>query len=353
MDKDHNIIVDASGNGNVPTIQQALDLAPQDDSPYTIFIKPGNYREKLRVTRSNTHFIGSGKSKTQISYTSANGLLAKDGKIWATYNSYVVNADAKHVTFQDLTIENSFDFLANQRKLDSDTSKITATQAVALLVGENGDQIECKNCTLKSFQDTLYVSAGRSYFESVDIWGTVDFIFGGGTALFNQCQLVCRWRDDVEDNSPWGYVSAPSTLLDQEFGLVFYQCDIQQENIQVPQGSYKLGRPWHPTTQFDDGSYANPFAVGHCAYIECICEKHINGWDKMHGKDKNGQPIWFYAEDSRFFIDQSKHSDRSQSSPSEFDMTLEQKESYTLMRIFNGWQPGLLTVFIDKTQHNL
>ncbi|MFV0449954.1 MAG: pectinesterase family protein [Vibrio sp.] len=340
MNSEHNIIVDSSGHGDVRTIQQALDLAPSNDTPFTILIKPGRYEEKLHITRPNTHLIGSSKSNTIIHYTSANGLLAKDGKIWATYNSYVVNADASNITFQSLTIENSFDFIGNQRKANSDPSRISATQAVAMLVGHKGDQVQCRDCTLKSFQDTLYVSAGRSYFESTDIWGTVDFIFGGGTAVFNQCELICRWREDTTGNEPLGFVSAPSTLIEQEYGLIFYRCELNKENDKVPENSYRLGRPWHPTTEFSDGAYANPNAIGHCAYIDCNFASHINGWDKMHGKAKDGTQMWFYAEDSRFHT--FNNSQSALNKPDRFQMSTEKAAAYTLENIFNGWQPNLL-----------
>lgn len=341
MNSEHDIIVDSSGHGDVTTIQQALNLAPNSDTPFTIFIKPGRYEEKLHITRPNIHLIGTSKSSTIISYTDANGLLAKDGKIWATYNSYVVNADATDITFQSLTIENTFDFIGNQRKDSTDSSKISATQAVALLVGHKGDKVQCRDCTLKSYQDTLYVSSGRSYFESTDIWGTVDFIFGGGTAVFNHCELICRWREDTVENEPLGYVSAPSTLTEQEYGLVFYRCNLMKENERVPNKSYRLGRPWHPTTEFTDGSYANPNAIGHCAYIECTLDNHIHGWDKMHGKSKEGSQIWFYAEDSRF------HTFKNQATsthvvPNDFEMNQDQFSTYTMKTIFPNWQPSLM-----------
>ncbi len=343
MNTNYHIIVDAQGQGDVATIQQALNLAPNDNSPFRILIRRGCYEEKLHITRPNTHLVGASKNNTVIRYTAANGLLASDGKIWATYNSYVVNADATDVTFQNLTIENSFDFMANQRKEPQDPSKVTATQAVALLIGQNGSQVQCKDCTLKSYQDTLYVSAGTSYFESVDIWGTVDFIFGGGTALFNHCRLVSRYREDVNDDSPWGYIAAPSTLIDQEYGLMFYRCQLVKENSYVPANSYKLGRPWHPTTQFDDGAYANPDAIGHCIYIECDVEDHISGWDKMHGKARNGQTQHFYAEDSRFYTFRNRYQSQVYLNHSHFELAALPSQLLELTTIFADWNPCLLS----------
>lgn len=341
MNIKHNIIVDAQGQGDVATIQQALNLAPNDNTPFTILIRSGLYEEKLHITRPNTHLIGSSKQSTIIRFTAANGLLANDGKIWATYNSYAVNADAQNITLQKLSIENSFDFIANQKKDSRDPSKITSTQAVALLVGEDGNQIQCKDCTLKSYQDTLYVSAGTSYFESVDIWGTVDFIFGGGTALFTHCELVSRYREDVTDDSPWGYVSAPSTLINQEYGLIFYRCKLIRENHQVQKDSYKLGRPWHPTTQFEDGTYANPDAIGHCVYIECDIDVHIDGWDKMHGKGKDGKTKHFYAEDSRFYTYQNRYHGQTYQNHLRFELETLPTNLLNLNQILSGWRPTL------------
>jgi len=342
MKNTYNIIVDINGKGDVTTIQQALDNAPNDDSAYYIYIRPGIYREKLHITRPNTHLIGHSSIGTIIANTSANGLLTKDGKIWGTYNSYTINIDTHNVTTQSLTIENTFDFLANQKKDSDDESKITATQAVALLIGKDASYFQCKDCVLKSYQDTLFVSTGLSYFESTEIWGTVDFIFGGGTAVFNHCHLVSRWRDDVKEDSPWGYISAPSTHIEQPFGLVFLHCKLIKENNEVAANSYKLGRPWHPTTQFENGSYADPQAIGHCAYIECDIGNHIDGWDKMHGKDKDGNTQWFYAEESRFHTYENQCGESSTTIDPRYEISAEKRKHYNLHNILQGWTPSLI-----------
>ncbi|MDT9694187.1 hypothetical protein Q5762_38830, partial [Streptomyces sp. P9(2023)] len=86
----------------------------------------------------------------------------------------------------------------------------------------------------------------------------------------------------------------------QSFGLVFKDCRLKKET-DVPAKSYALGRPWHPTTTFADGRYADPNAVGHAVFINCEMDDHIYGWDKMSGKDIDQQTIWFYPEDSRFW----------------------------------------------------
>lgn len=53
--------------------------------------------------------------------------------------------------------------------------------------------------------------------------------------------------------------------------------------------SYGLGRPWHPTTTFEDGRYADPNAIGQTVFLNTSMDDHIYGWDKMSGKDKQGE----------------------------------------------------------------
>ncbi|MEI8635094.1 pectinesterase family protein [Vibrio sp. PP-XX7] len=56
--------------------------------------------------------------------------------------------------------------------------------------------------------------------RSVEIMGTVDFIFGGGTAVIEQSEIIARDRDDVlDDDEPYGYLTAPCTPIRQPFGL--------------------------------------------------------------------------------------------------------------------------------------
>ena len=55
-------------------------------------------------------------------------------------------------------------------------------QALAMRI--SGDKAAFYNCQIKGFQDTLCSDHGRHLFKNCHIVGTVDFIFGSGTALF-------------------------------------------------------------------------------------------------------------------------------------------------------------------------
>ncbi|MFP9230284.1 pectinesterase PemA [Pectobacterium cacticida] len=334
---DYNALVSSNANGNAyKTIAEAIASAPADGSPFVIYIKNGVYHERLTITRPNIHLQGESRDGTIITATTAAGMLKPDGKKWGTYGSSTVNVSAPDFSARSLTISNDFDYPANQAKASDDPTRIKDSQAVALLVAEKSDRAWFHNVNLTSYQDTLYVKGGRSFFSQCRISGTVDFIFGNGTALFDHCDIVARNRTDVK-GQPLGYLTAPSTDITQKYGLVFTHSRVIKEEG-VPAKSYALGRPWHPTTTFEDGRYANPNAIGQAVFLNTFMDDHIYGWDKMSGKDKQGEKIWFYPQDSRFFEYKSsgpgaeKTDQRRQLSDAE-------AAEYTAENVLAGWVP--------------
>ncbi|OEF25207.1 pectinesterase family protein [Vibrio rumoiensis] len=284
-------------NGDFTSIQQAIDSLPDNDQHYQIIIHPGVYRERILLARDNVHLTGYEQSETIITANCCNQKIQPDGRISGTYGSRTVGVEAKHCSLSYLTIKNEFNFLENQAI--PERLRIQHTQSVALLIGNSADCVQCSHLILESYHDTLFVNGGKSYFHQCQILGAIDFIFGAGQAVFTQCDVVARNRSDIKNGQPYGYISAPSTHVSQLLGFVFLQCRLLKETG-VPESSYALGRPWHPTAEFYDGNYADPNAIGHCAFVDCLMADHIYGWDKMSGKDKNGNQAWFYPHDSRF-----------------------------------------------------
>ena len=47
-------------------------------------------------------------------------------------------------------------------------------------------------CALRGYQDTLYAHSMRQFYRNCVITGTVDFIFGDGTVVFQNCQILAR-----------------------------------------------------------------------------------------------------------------------------------------------------------------
>ena len=72
---------------------------------------------------------------------------------------------------------------------------------------------------ITGYQDTLFPNSGRSYFHKCEVWGHVDFIFGAGQVVFDDCDIVSRDRGSKTNN---GYVTAPSTKGEQSYRISLF-----------------------------------------------------------------------------------------------------------------------------------
>ena len=319
------------------SVQAALDAAPmQAAAPYKVFIQPGSYYEKIVIDKSNIQLIGAGMDITRLYFDAYSGQVSEPGKTWGTRGSGTVIVRATDVQFHELTIENTFDFVANDALENDDTQKIRHSQAVALHLDKGSDRVLVRDVKLLGYQDTLFVDAGRSWFDQNIIAGNVDFIFGAGNALFTDSEIITRIRG--RDSIPHAYVTAPSTQIADEFGLTFIRCKLTREPG-VPDNSTPLGRPWHPTTDFPDGRYADPNAIGKAVFIDTEMDAHIthDGWYWMGGTTRDGGKEPFMPEDARFFEYQSygagahKNNKRRQ-------LTATEAQGYTWGNLMGDWQ---------------
>ncbi|MFA9439796.1 pectinesterase family protein [Uliginosibacterium sp. sgz301328] len=235
-----------------------------------------------------------------------------------------------------LTIENSYDYPANlARELAGDACD-PHPQAVAFMTDAGADRTQLEDVRLIGYQDTLFLNAGRSNFRHVSVSGHIDFVFGAGVAVFESCDIVCRARDG---QTPTGWVAAPSTPRGQQYGMVFKECRLLREP-QVPDSSCALGRPWHPTTDFPDGRYADPDAIASAVFIDCWMDAHIvhEGWHAMHGTARDGSRVDFQPEDARFFEYRSSgpgartHARRRQLDPAT-------AAHFETPAVLSGWRP--------------
>lgn len=334
-----NAIVSATPQaGQYATIAQALSAAPTQGTPWRILIKDGHWQERLVIDRPVT-LIGQSQEGTIIEADTPAGALDGSGNKLGTSRTSTVEVQASGITMENLTIRNSFDFPANKSLPDGDPRKLKDTQAVALMIADNVDEARFRRVKLEGYQDTFYSKSGsRSYFTDCIVTGHVDFIFGSGIAVFERCDIIARNRTDI--SSPLGYITAPSTASSAKYGLIFINSKISRE-AGVPAKSFALGRPWHPTTQFGDGRYADPGAIGLAAFIDCDIDEHIYGWDKMSGKDKAGEKIWFYPQDSRFYEFSNRGPGAGQGGE-HYQLSAVDAAQYNLKTIFSGWQPALL-----------
>lgn len=221
------------------SIQEAINAVPYEESAQ-IIISEGIYKEKLFSEKKNLSIRGEGKVYI-YNAESAHEIVAPGIKR-GTFRSYTAFFGGEHVELSNLTIVNGAG------------SGDDVEQAVALYL--DADEALIKNVRLLSYQDTLFISPlpdtermpkgfygprylsarkrTRSVFQNCYIEGSVDFIFGGGDALFVDSEIV--------SNEP-GYVTAPSGKKDW-IGLVFYRSSFEAKG--KIEGDVYLMRPWRP-----------------------------------------------------------------------------------------------------------
>lgn len=227
QDWPNNLIVAQDGSGNFTTIQAAIN-AVRDLSQVQveIYVKPGNYQEKLVIPswKTKISLIGANRSTTIISNADYTGKLRPfpdpmGQTVFNTFTSYTVLVQGDDFRAFNLTIEN----VAGQ-----------VGQAVAIHV--EGDRSIFRDCNILGNQDTIYAATqnSRQYYANCYIEGTTDFIFGEATAVFDDC-VIKTLRNS--------YITAASTRPETKFGFVLRNCTI----ISGPDAtSVYLGRPWRP-----------------------------------------------------------------------------------------------------------
>jgi pectinesterase len=337
----HDAVVNAGHRGadgavtaGVPTyrtISAALKAAPASATTrHTILIRNGRYREKLTVDKPNIGFVGESRTGTVLTYDDAAGYPAPGGGTLGTRGSATLTITARGFRLRGMTVENAFNYAANAAKADTDTTKLSGSQGVAVLLEAASDQAIFTDCALHGNQDTLFTDAGRSWFSSCVISGNVDFIFGAGVAVFEGVDIISRDRGSRTNN---GYVSAPSTSLSSPFGLVFLRSRLLKESAAMAPASVTLGRPWHPG--------ADRQAVGSAVFIECYMDDHISsaGWSRISSRNAAGEQIWYEPVDARLFEYRS-HGPGSEPSDARRQLTSADAQYFTVAQVLRGWDPA-------------
>ncbi len=330
----------ATDSAHFTRIEAALAAAPAE-GPYRILVKAGRYYEKLNINRSNVTLVGEGMGETVIHFD-AYAAIARHYRQdnWGTPGSATVSINASDVHLAQLTIDNTFDYLSNDAKPKDDPTRVSDSQAAALLLDSASDRVSFDSVELNGYQDTLFAHGHRAYFYRSHISGNVDFIFGGGTVVFDQSIIISRPRNtSFDEGEIQSYITAPSTNISQPFGLVFLDCELRRE-AGVPDDSVTLGRPWHPTTTFADGRYADPEAIGHAAFLRTYMDGHISpaGWSSMRGTARDGtKSRVFTPEESRFY-EYFNFGPGAAVNPARPQLTAEDAAQYTLDNIFGDWK---------------
>jgi pectate lyase len=234
------LTVAKDGTGQYTTVQAAVNAVPAGNSArVTISVKPGTYRELVKVPSNKPHvtIAGSGGSRndTVIVYNNAAGTAKPDGSgTYGTSGSATVAVEADDFQARNLTISNDFDEGANQN--------LSGHQAVALRTA--ADKVFLDGIIVNGDQDTLLLDTaskdtlGRVYLANSYVVGNVDFIFGRASAVVDKSVITLKKR---WDGSSAGYVTAPSTAAGRK-GILVANSVV---NGDVSDRTFYLGRPWH------------------------------------------------------------------------------------------------------------
>lgn len=112
----------------------------------------------------------------------------------------------------------------------------------------NSDKSVFYRCRFDGFQDTLFTLAQRQFFRECDILGTVDFIFGDASVVFQQCNIILRIP---LPGQPDVITAQGKSDPNEKTGMSFYQCNVTSLEDLSSVKVY-LGRPWrnYATTVF-------------------------------------------------------------------------------------------------------
>lgn len=282
---------------------------------YRIFLHNGVYdygTSAKNEVKGNTSLIGESMEGVIIT----NKPVATSNKADSTPTIFI-DQNQNDVYMQDLTVRQGQDW---------DTKKSTGQ---AMAVRQRGKRAVYKNVTLQGIQDTYYLNKadGSAYFETSIIAGQTDYVYGDGTAWFEQCTLY---------NTGAGYITALNTQPGY-YGMVFNGCIVDGDASAA--GQFYLGRPWNDSP--------------HATYLNTTFKQlpKEEGWGKMTNNlvlrlheygsmDANGNKL-----------DLTKRS-LSNCSPADGSdnpvITAEKAAEYTIEKVFGAeWNPQALTLQLD------
>ena len=203
------------------TLQEAINAVPYRTEA-EIVVSAGVYTEKIFSDKDSLTIRGEGNAV--ISWSDGGYEILDRNTKRGTFRSYTAFFSGRSLRLENLTIRNG----AGDGRY--------AGQGLALY--------------LDSPRHLLPRERRRSIFRGCLIEGTVDFIFGGGDALFED--------SEIRSVGP-GYVTAPSGKKDWT-GLVFNRCRFTSL-LQMEGGVY-LMRPWRKE--------------GKAAFVSCSFGRHIS-----------------------------------------------------------------------------
>jgi pectin methylesterase-like acyl-CoA thioesterase len=210
----------AAQGGQYATIQEAVDaVAGTTTTPNTvrhvIDVLPGTYTGRVKVPAHKPFItlrgLGQTSGDTVVTFNETQNTPPNENTNHAT-----VVLLGKDFVAQNLTFANSY-----------------GPGVQALAMHARGDRLIFDDVRFLGWQDTLRSESGRHYFHNVYVEGSVDFIYGKGTAYFEDSTLYAK---------AGGYFTAQGReAAGETSGFVFNNVTVTGS---AANGSVFLGRPW-------------------------------------------------------------------------------------------------------------
>lgn len=256
-----------------------------------INVVPGTYREQIRITVPYLTIQKAAGTEGEVLFTWYYGIgyqyysTGSDG--YYSKEAYETNKAAGTVAnrgvdrwgcatqlsapdfiAKDITFENSFNrYITEEEIADgvtpapkggvySDTgdkpartessdvyTKAATERAAAIAIEDNTDRSAFYNCKFLSSQDTVYSGskANRIYFKDCTIQGQTDYIFGGNTLVFDNCNFA--WAG-YSGEASGGHVTAVRNSSTDK-GYLLYGGQVVKGDMQnASYAAGDFGRPW-------------------------------------------------------------------------------------------------------------
>lgn len=337
------------GVATFTTIQSAVNAAAPGTSGHrtVIMIAPGTYTGQVYIPadKPDLTFAGLGDArKVVIQDGIAHGTVAANGNLYGTDCSATLTVAGDGFEADNITVANTFD-----RAADPATAA-RGPQAVA--VKAVADKVIFAHDRFLGVQDTVFASsyadnfapdqcftengtptppatsgpapasppAARQYFVDDYIAGSIDFICGSATAVFEHDAI------DVLGGHPGGSVTAPDTPTAFSRGYLIDNSAIDNRDGTLAAGTDFLSRPWRHT------GTTNPVAqmtIRRTHLGSSISPAHYENWSSP----------FFKWTDARYSEYRNTGPAAVDVAPDVPQLTPQQAASYTVAAYFGDWAP--------------
>jgi pectin methylesterase-like acyl-CoA thioesterase len=185
------VTVAADGTGDFCTVQGAIDFIPDGNTaPRTILLRKGIYTEMVFFTNKHAiMLIGEDRKQCVIAYATNDRFNPSSGNPFAGDNPNPSAAlpPGGHIYHRGVLIGHRVNDLVLANLTIRNTTPQGGSQAEAIILnGTTTARAILKDVDLYSFQDTLQIN-GQAYLNNCYVEGDVDFMWGRGPCLFENC----------------------------------------------------------------------------------------------------------------------------------------------------------------------